>query len=213
MNTSSAEYPLLVGEANNQAGMTLLTIMMILFIMTSLGILALAVTGMENKMAGSMRTVEAAADAAESCVGTSVNTIRQTLLAGSVPVSLQSSSIPAGPVPVGNVNILNQEITSMTLLNNPDLAFGAGSIPNIVLNINNYQVFGDIDKSYQKPRSGSGQQMSAGYEGVGNSSADGGLDIFYRIDCWANNAATGNTSRITAVYDCVFSATAGTCQS
>ena len=212
MSAPSVEFTLLAGEAKSQSGMTLLTIMMILFIMTVLGIAAVTVTNMENTMAGAMRTVEAAADAAESCVGTSVNTIRQTILAGSVPLSLQSSSAPAGPVPVGNVNILNQEITGMTLLNNPDLAFGGGSVPNIVMNLGNYQVFGDIDKLYSKPRSGSGQQMSAGYEGVGNSSADGGLDIFYRIDCWATNVATGNTSRITTAYDCFFSATAGTCQ-
>jgi hypothetical protein len=89
----------------------------------------------------------------------------------------------------------------------------AVAVPNIVMNLGNYQVTGDIDKLYQKARSGSGQQMSAGYEGVGNSSVDGGLDIYYRIDCWANNVATGNTSRITAAYDCVFSATGGTCQS
>lgn len=211
MGAPSVEHTLLVGGAKSQSGVTLLTIMMILLIMTVLGVAAVTVTNMENTMAGAMRTVEAAADAAESCVGTSVNTIRQTILAGSVPLALQS---PAGPVPTTNVNVLNQEITSLTLLNNNDVAFpiGGGSVPNISMNLGNYQVVGDIDKLYQKPRSGSGQQMSAGYEGVGNSSVDGGLDIFYRIDCWATNVATGNTSRITTAYDCLFSATAGTCQ-
>jgi Tfp pilus assembly protein PilX len=212
MSARSVEHTPLVGGAKSQSGVTLLTIMMILLIMTVLGIAAITVTNMENTMAGSMRTVEAAADAAESCVGTSVNVIRQSILAGSVPLALQS---PAGPVPTTNVNILNQEITGLTLLNNPDVAFpiGGGSVPNIVMTLGRYQVVGDIDKLYQKAKSGSGQQMSAGYEGVGNSSADGGLDIFYRIDCWATNVATGNTSRITTAYDCLFSATAGTCQS
>jgi Tfp pilus assembly protein PilX len=212
MSAPSVEHTLLAGGAKSQSGVTLLTIMMILLIMTVLGVAAITVTNMENTMAGAMRTVEAAADAAESCVGTSVNVIRQSVLAGSVPLALQS---PAGPVPTTNVNVLNQEITSLTLLNNNDVAFSlaGGAVPNIVMNLGNYQVVGDIDKLYQKAKSGSGQQMSAGYEGVGNSSVDGGLDIFYRIDCWANNVATGNTSRITAAYDCLFSATAGTCQS
>lgn len=211
MSAPSIEHTLFVGEDKSQSGVTLLTIMMILLIMTVLGVAAITVTNMENTMAGAMRTVEAAADAAESCVGTSVNVIRQSVLNGSVPLALQS---PAGPVPTTNVNILNQEITSLTLLNNADVAFPvAVAVPNIVMNLGNYQVAGDIDKLYQKAKSGSGQQMSAGYEGVGNSSVDGGLDIYYRIDCWANNVATGNTSRITAAYDCVFSATGGTCQS
>jgi Tfp pilus assembly protein PilX len=212
MSAPSVERTHFVGEDKNQSGVTLLTIMMILLIMTVLGVAAVTVTNMENTMAGAMRTVEAAADAAESCVGTGVNVIRQSILNGSVPLALQS---PAGPVPTTNVNVLNQEITSLTLLNNADVAFSlvGGAVPNIVMNLGNYQVSGDIDKLYQKARSGSGQQMSAGYEGVGNSSVDGGLDIYYRIDCWANNVATGNTSRITAAYDCVFSATGGTCQS
>lgn len=58
------------GVVTNERGIALITIMLVMVIMTVIGIAALTVTGMENRMAGFQRTGEAAATAAESCVGT-----------------------------------------------------------------------------------------------------------------------------------------------
>lgn len=195
-----------VSAVMNQNGMTLMTVMMILLIMSVVGVAALTVTNMENTMAGAMRTVEAAADAAESCIGVSENVIKAAIGNGStIPGALQSSATPAGPVPAGNVNFLNQEIIG-SLPSNADVAFvpggGAGAVPNVVLTIQNYQVFGDIDYLYLQHRAGSNSQGSDAYGSPVNASNS--TDKFYRIDCWATNAATGNTSRVTTVYDCFF---------
>lgn len=190
----------------NQRGMTLMTVMMILLTMSVVGVAALTVTNMENTMAGAMRTVEAAADAAESCVGVSENVIKAAIGNGSaIPAALQSSATPAGPVPAGNAAVLSQEILG-SVASSADVAFvpggGAGAVPNIVMTVQNYQVFGDIDYLYLQPRAGS----NVGDDPYGSSvsASSGGTDKFYRIDCWATNAATGNTSRVTTVYDCLF---------
>ena len=50
---------------SNEHGMAMLTVVMVLLILTVLGIAAITVTGMENKMAGLQRTMEASAQAAE----------------------------------------------------------------------------------------------------------------------------------------------------
>jgi hypothetical protein len=72
-----------------------------------------------------------------------------------------------------------------------------------------YRVRGDIDRLYLKGKSGSGMQQFAGYEGTGNS-AVGSSDVYYRVDCIAENTATGTSARVTAVYACTL--TGETCQ-
>ena len=114
---------------------------------------------------------------------------------GAVPATLIA---PAGPVPAANAAILSQEINGapFSMRNNPDVAVGAGNAPNITMTVNNYLVNGDIDFLYSKPRAGSDQDTK---------------DFFYRVDCVAANAATGATSRVIAVFDCLFMG-ADTCQ-
>jgi hypothetical protein len=34
--------------------------------------------------------------------------------------------------------------------------------------------------------------------------AGGGLDMFYSVDCVATNTATGMSSRIAAIYSCLY---------
>jgi hypothetical protein len=80
--------------------------------------------------------------------------------------------------------------------NTPDIAVGAGNVPNLVMNVNNYVVNGDIDFLYSKPRAGSDETTK---------------DLVYRIDCTAANAANGATSRVIAVFDCLFMGS-DTCQ-
>ncbi|MGH7166380.1 MAG: hypothetical protein ACREIS_12745, partial [Nitrospiraceae bacterium] len=75
--------------------------------------------------------------------------------------------------------------------------------------IGTFTVSGDIDRLYAVPKAGGALQFAAGYEG-GGAAGGGGIDILYRIDCIASNAATSASSRITAIYACL--ATGETCQ-
>ena len=192
--------------AANQNGLALLTVMLLMLIMTVIGIGAITVTGLENRMAGYLRTGEAAASAAESCLGTGVNVIQQTIDQGSLPAAFLDNAAPAGPVPQANGPTLDQEIMGQSD-NNADVAT---VIPNTVATMNTFTVRGDIDRLYAKGKAGGSLQFAAGYEGTAGGAAGGGIDIFYRINCLASNVATGTNSRITAVYACT--ATGESCQ-
>ncbi|HEU5408689.1 MAG TPA: hypothetical protein VFU48_13050 [Nitrospira sp.] len=182
----------------NERGTSFMTVMMLTLMAGVLGVAALTMTGLENSTAGAMRMVEEGTDAAESCVGMGVKVIQQTIETGAVPPTLVA---PAGPVPAGNAVFLGQEINFLP--NNPDVAWGGSAAPNVTMNVNNYVVNGDIDKQFVKIRAGS--------QNTGGSSQAPPTDSYYRIDCQAVNAATGATSRVIAVYQCLVSG--DTCQS
>ena len=183
----------------DERGVSFMTVMIITLMAGALGVAALTMTGLENSTAGAMRMVEEATDAAESCVGMGVKVIQQAIETGAVPPTLVA---PNGPVPASNALFLGQEINY--LANNSDVAWGSGVVaPNITMNVNNYVVNGDIDKQFVKIRAGS--------QNTGGSSQAPPTDSYYRIDCQAVNAATGVTSRVIAVYQCLVSG--DTCQS
>ena len=184
----------------DERGTPFMTVMVIMLMTGTLGVAALTMTGLENSMAGAIRMVEEGTSAAEACVGMSVNVIQSSVDPGVVPAILIA---PAGPVPAANAGILGQEINGypVSMRNNPDVALGAGNAPNITMTVNNYLVNGDIDFLYNKPKAGTNQ--------TNDERTD---DLFYRIDCTAANAATGATSRVIAVFDCLFGTDAGGCK-
>jgi Tfp pilus assembly protein PilX len=186
--------------ARDERGVSFMAVMLITLMMGLLGVAALTMTGLENSMAGAIRMVEEGTSAAESCVGTSVNVIQQSIDAGTVPASLLNSAVPPGPVPPLNAPLLGQEINGVSA-NNPDVAVGAGNNPNLVMNVNNYVVNGDVDFQFRRQKSGGTSSIAAGYDGTGTGASS--VDMFYRVDCTAANAATGATSRVIAVYDCL----------
>lgn len=192
------------GCARSEQGVAMLTVLLVMLMMTVLGIAAMTVTGLENRMAGFMTSMEAATAAAESCAGTGVNVIQQTIDpyvgAGTLPTEFLSNATPAGPIPQLNATVLNQEIMGQSD-NNSDFADGTGAVFNLDMQVGAFTVRGDIDRLYIKGTPGSGMQQFAGYEGTG-SSAVGSSNIFYRIDCVARNMATGTSARVTAVYAC-----------
>ncbi len=181
--------------AADQRGVSFMMVMILTLMVGALGVAALTMTGLENSMAGAMRMVEEGTDAAESCVGMGIKVIQQSIDNGTVPPALIA---PAGPVPATNAVVLGQEINYIS--NSPDVAWGAGAVPNIVMNVNNYTVNGDIDKQFVKLRAGS--------QSTGQAAT---TDSFYRIDCQAVNAATGTTSRVIAVYQCLKEGNGDTC--
>lgn len=170
-------------------------VVMILTLMTGvLGVAALTMTGIENSMAGAVRMVEEGTHAAESCVGTAVRVINLVIDDPAMTGPASVLIAPLGPVPALNAPFLSQEISGSppAMRNNPDVAVGAGNSPNLVMNVNNYIINGDIDFLYSKPRSG--DDLTGG---------EPSLDQFYRVDCTAANAATGTTSRVIVVFDCL----------
>ena len=202
----------LVVPHRGEEGIALVTTLVILLIMTVLGVGAVAVTALENRIAGFQRTGESATSAAESCVGTSVNIIQQTLATSTltVPVAFVSAT---GPVltsaEVAANPSLSMEISGSSD-NDTDLVTGAGAAgPDYSLQINGYTVLGDIDRLYLMGKAGSGMQFAAGYEGAGSGTAAGGADIVYRIDCRATLTAVGTESRVVAIYACTLN---GQCQ-
>lgn len=177
---------------HDERGVSFMAVMMFTLMVAGLGVAALTMTGLENSMAGAVRMVEEGTAAAESCIGTAVRVIN--LVQDDPAMSSEAVVViaPQGPVPALNANFLKQEING-TLRNNPDVAVGAGSAPNLTMNVNNYVINGDIDFLYAKKKAG---DNLADTESLS--------DIFtYRVDCTAANAATGTTSRVIAVYDCL----------
>lgn len=192
---------------SDERGMAMLTVVMVLLMLTVLGIAAITFSGLENNMAGLQRTMEASANAAESCLGTGANIIQQVFLpenGSQVPAVLLDSNSPPGPVPNGNKTVLENE-----LIGNPenltDVPTGAGAAPNLQMAVGPYAVAGDIDRLYVKMRAGSGQQQFSAYEGTGVGAGSNGVDAYFRISCVATNSATGTESKVSAIYACSLS--------
>jgi Tfp pilus assembly protein PilX len=200
----------------NQEGVALLTVLLLLMVMTVIGIASITITALENRLAGFVRTGEAASVAAEACLSTAKITIEQAISNGTVPAALLSNANPPGPVPQGNKATLDSEIIGAAGFENfndvlpaafPNFNLG---VPSPTQTLNNFVVQGDIDRLYAQAKSGSGMEANAGYAGTGTGAASGGVDILYQINCLATNAATNSKARITAIYACT--ATAESCQ-
>lgn len=177
-------------QIRDERGVSLITVMMVILIMTLMGISILSVTGFERQIASSVSASEASVAAAESCVSTGANVLQQSLQAHAVPVAVLSNAVPPGPVPLANLAVLNGEIINDG--GNPDFAIGAGSAPNLAMTIGNYQVFGDIDRMYIQCNGNSCDPVDPTAR----------FDIFYQITCVSQNLATGITSQVGALYAC-----------
>jgi Tfp pilus assembly protein PilX len=177
---------------SDERGIALMTVMMVTLMIGVLGVAALTMTGLENSMAGAVRMVEEGTHAAESCIGTSVRIINMTMEDPSMAAAAAIVVAPQGPVPALNAAFLSQEING-ALRNNQDVAVGAGNAPNLTMNVNNYVINGDIDFLYSNQKTGD------------NVADPESLSITqtYRVDCTAANTATGTTSRVIAVYECL----------
>jgi Tfp pilus assembly protein PilX len=192
---------------NDPRGMAMLTVMMVLLMLTVLGIAAITSSGLGNNMAGLQRTMEASANAAESCLGTGANIIQQVFLpenGSQLPAALLDDHAPPGPVPIGNKTVLENELIGNPE-NNTDVPTGPSAAPNLRMTVGAYAVAGDIDRLYVKMRAGSGQQQFSAYEGSGVGAGSGGVDAFFRLTCVATNVSTGTESQVSAIYACSLS--------
>lgn len=183
----------------SEQGIALLTGMLLLIILTVLGLAAITITGLENRIAGFVSSGESAKSAAESCVGTAVNVIQQTIDQSGVPAVFVPNPVPSTSMQT----TLTQEIMGQSD-NNGDSTTAPS---NTLQQVGSYAVNGDVDRLYAKAKTGGSLQFAAGNEGTGVAAA---IDIYLRVDCRATNVATGTSSRITAVYACT--STGESCQ-
>ena len=200
----------------NQDGIALITVLLLLITITVIGIAALTVTGLENRMAGFSRSGEAASTAAEACVDTGMQVIMQTLdvsAGGTLPETFKYDppnwpTDPRGPVPTADYDDLNLELIGQ-MNNYPDTTDGMPATfvwetvtmtnrEDLSLTLNNYSVKGDIDRLYVEPKTGTSQAF--------DEAQSGSAEIVYRVDCVATNSATGTSSRITGIFACTLAA-------
>ena len=195
----------------SEEGVALVSVFLVLLMMTVLGIGALTMTGLENRVAGFASSMEASTTAAEACVQTGIKVIQQSLDAPegvtTIPTALFDNQAPPGPVPLTNKAQLESEIEGAGAFI-PDVPLGppypsgvTAAVPNLVQTVGSYSVVGDIDFLYRKHRAGSPAAQAFGYHQAGGTGP--GIDLFYRVDCVATNVATGIRSRIAAVYACM----------
>jgi Tfp pilus assembly protein PilX len=204
----------------NEDGVAMLTILMLTVILTVIGIAAISTTTQDLKVAGGEKLRATGVNAAEACMSSAVQIVQQTLQNSAVPAALLGAAAnpfiatnAAGLGTAAGQNPIQAEIMGASD-KNPDTAdFNAsGTAPNAVLALTGYSVNMDIDRLYQRPKAGGSLQFAAGYEGTAGGAAGGGIEILYRIDCYAQNTSgvMQVNSRITGVYSCV--ATGDSCQ-
>ena len=195
MNIEAKDASMISERGGNQRGVALLTVMIIGLIMTILGIAAITVSGLETRMSGFVRTNAVVSTAAESCEGTAVNIIQQTLYYGLIQPAFLDNAATPGPIPAANSATLFSEISGQPLPSPPaapntiaeNYNDSATTTPNLQLtNIPGYTVRGDIDRMYKHLKEGQGELK----------------EIVYRITCVATNVATGSASTVTSVYKC-----------
>jgi Tfp pilus assembly protein PilX len=195
-------------EKARQEGFALITALLVMLILTVLGVSAMTMTSMENRMAGVSKTTEAASMAVESCLGTGVNVIQQTIDLGDVPLSALDNAVPPGPVPLARRADLTSEIMGELDQNNDSPTGSGGSGPDLVQTVGGFTVNGDVDRMYIKNKAGGSLEFAAGLEGKGKAAE---IDVYYRITCVATMASTGTQSQVSAVYACTASG-GDTCQ-
>src|SRR5213594_4965985 len=198
-------------------GIAMLTVLMLTIILTVIGVAAITSTTLDIKMAGGERLRESTLNAAEACMSSGVQIIQQTLQNGGVPGTLTAAGTnPSITLPLGTApgqNPLEAEIMGQSNANADSADPTVGSTRNAVLTISTYTVNMDIDRLYAQPKSGSALQFAAGYSGAGAGASGGGIEILYRIDCFANSTVGGiaqAAGHITGVYACV--STGESCQ-
>lgn len=181
-------------DREGERGVALLTVMIVMLLMVVLAISAITVTGLETRMSGFVSTKEAMATAAESCEGTAVNIIQQTLYYSEIQPQFLSTATPQGPIPASNSATLYSEISGQPLpppaaANTIGENYGdnADSVPNLTItSIPGVTVNGDIDRLFKRRKEGAGELK----------------EIVYRITCIASNTAAGTKSTVTSVYSC-----------
>ncbi len=158
---------------NNERGVVLITVLLLMAIVALLGTLALNGANVDIQISGFMRRVAAAFGGAEGGTDLAVPVIEETISAGVV--------VPA-PGEIAGLTIdtagdLAAEITGGLDFDNDE----AADAPDLVMTVNNVELDVDIDRMYSYALPGGATEFAAGYEGVGNAAAGGGTGVLYKV--------------------------------
>ncbi len=180
----------------NEHGIALIATLLVLILMFLIGVAALTLTTMELQIASLSRTADAATTTAESCLGSSVRVIQETIEQSAIPSSVLDTASPVGPVPSARQTDLLQEILGQ-LDQDPDSVSGAGTAgPDLLYLVGGFTVTGDIDRLYGKMMAGGSAQFGGGTDGSSQ------MELYYRVSCRASWTSTGTIAQVSAVYVC-----------
>ena len=165
---------------NNESGMILLTVLMLMFIATLLGVISLNSSTVEVQLSGNDKRVSAAFAAAEGGIDLAIPIIEQSWASGKLdPASIVFNGYSVPMDTAGDQ--LYKEITDPDYSNDPDTTGSA--VPDIrIPDIGNgAQVRIDIDRLFSQVIAGGALEFAMGYEGAGTGAAGGGVATYYRI--------------------------------
>lgn len=196
MKPASCLRPIPSHPLRHEQGLAMLTTVMGLALIALLGIAALTITTMDNQIAGLSRLAHAAATAAESCLGSGVRVVQETIPGAALPASVLDTATPTGPIPTARQTDLLQEIMGQSD-QDPDTETGINAAgPDLLQTVGGFSVAGDIDRLYIKPMAGGSAQFGSGSGGPNH------MEAYYRVACRAGRATTGTVAQVSAIYLC-----------
>ena len=175
----------LVKTLRNEDGMILLTVLILMFIATLLGVISINSSTIEVQISGHEKKTSTSFAAAEAGIDLSIPIIEQSLISGKLTPSafsvVDSAGVSRAVTMDWDNDQLYKEISDPDYANDTDTTESATpdiSIPDlggVVVNI-------DIDRLYSEVIAGGALEFAMGYEGVGAGAAGGGVALYYRIN-------------------------------
>ena len=166
----------LEGMAKDERGIILFTILMLMFIGSLLGVIALNSSNVEIQISGYEKKVSTIFAATEAGIDVGIPVIEETW--GASALRPTAMTINGKAVTIDTTN-LGKEILLSTNTYDTDTPDASAdlSIPDIA----GVQVTIDIDRLYTEVMAGGALEFAQGYEGEGKGAAGGGMSIFYKI--------------------------------
>lgn len=165
---------------NNEDGMILLTVLLLMFIATLLGVIAINSSTIEVQISGNERRVSTSFAAAEAGLAIAIPIIKQSLTEGHLSPASFTVFDGEGNVPaVIDSNLFNE-------ISDPAYSYDSDTTDNPDIYIEDLGGLGvkisiDIDRLYSEALAGGALEFAMGYEGVGAGAAGGGVVIYYMI--------------------------------
>lgn len=168
---------------NNEDGMILLTVLMLMFIATLLGVISINSSTIEVQISGNEKRVSTSFAAAEAGIDLAIPIIEQSLAFGSLyPASFtvpDREGVDRAVVMDTDNNQLYKEISD------PNYSYDDDTTEDPDIYIEDLgvgvEVMIDIDRLYSEVIAGGALEFAMGYEGVGAGAAGGGVVVYYRI--------------------------------
>ena len=168
---------------NNEDGMILLTVLILMFIATLLGVISINSSTIEVQISGNEKRVSTSFAAAEAGIDLAIPIIEQSLAFGSLTPSSftvpDREGVDRAVVMDTTDNKLYKEISD------PYYSYDADTTDTPDIYIEDLgvgvEVMIDIDRLYSEVIAGGALEFAMGYEGVGAGAAGGGVVVYYRI--------------------------------